>query len=741
VTITGLDVVMGASVSGESGASELTLKLQDEHGPLASATTTFAVDVARALSAPRELWAHLQTMPVLGKLTVEDRRLDQLPAVIAPSETYGRLRADATLSGTLQNPLLNGKAELSSLRFGDSEHALDVCASLNYDKSSGTFNARGELFQPAAGARACLGTRLARASLGGVAAWQKLHNGSSSTDPAWTASGGISFEGLPIETITRVNESGLRGRLFGAVMFEREAALPQVSAQLEVRDTVLDRAQIGTARLGVRSDGRTLSSNVRISEAHGSLSGSLLSTLDWDGPVPTIDTTSPVTANLKADSVDAVLLAPFLQDVLSDVSGKLDANLTARFVAGKTGLEGGVVGTLRMRQGTMKLARLALPLKNVDFSARAEQKGQASLITIDSLSASAQADRPNLSARASLLLTGFRISKGNANVTLRDVPLLVEGQTLATLSGKQIAIALERRPTEMYVALDIPELDAALPNEGSRQLIELSDSPDVAVAQPIAEPRREADPTSLPWRLRFNLGNDVRLSRAELLLPVSGSPEIVLGDETVVRGAVELRAGGRLLLPGIMRAFTIESGSEVSFEGQNDDPRLSFTAATDLPQLHIRAVVRGTFKNPEIHWESDPFHSEDEIKSALLSGSADESTAPGDQSVGNSATNYFGQQLGQKVLGNTALSNLEIKTGSETTADQRSYSTYTASYPITENLWFEGSYKTLQTPDPTEPNANAFSGTFDWRFRRNWSLRTELGNIGAGLDLLWMYRY
>jgi hypothetical protein len=29
----------------------------------------------------------------------------------------------------------------------------------------------------------------------------------------------------------------------------------------------------------------------------------------------------------------------------------------------------------------------------------------------------------------------------------------------------------------------------------------------------------------------------------------------------------------------------------------------------------------------------------------------------------------------------------------------------------------------------------------DWRFRRNWSLRTEVGNIGAGLDLVWQYRY
>ena len=99
--------------------------------------------------------------------------------------------------------------------------------------------------------------------------------------------------------------------------------------------------------------------------------------------------------------------------------------------------------------------------------------------------------------------------------------------------------------------------------------------------------------------------------------------------------------------------------------------------------------------------------------------------------------------MGKQLLANTPLSNLELKAGSETTADQRSYSTYSAAYPITDQLWFEGSYKTLQQQDISSANSNtnAFSGTFDWRFRRNWSLRTEVGNIGAGVDLLWQYRY
>jgi autotransporter translocation and assembly factor TamB len=36
---------------------------------------------------------------------------------------------------------------------------------------------------------------------------------------------------------------------------------------------------------------------------------------------------------------------------------------------------------------------------------------------------------------------------------------------------------------------------------------------------------------------------------------------------------------------------------------------------------------------------------------------------------------------------------------------------------------------------------SAVSTTVEWRFRQNWSLRTEVGTVGGGLDLLYQYRY
>jgi autotransporter translocation and assembly factor TamB len=146
--------------------------------------------------------------------------------------------------------------------------------------------------------------------------------------------------------------------------------------------------------------------------------------------------------------------------------------------------------------------------------------------------------------------------------------------------------------------------------------------------------------------------------------------------------------------------------------------------------------VRGTVREATLRLESDPALSQAEIQALLLGGGGSGEGGGDAQAAGIG----YGADFLSEVLADTPLRNVELRTGSETTADDRSYSTYTAAIPISENIWFEGSYKNLETADASE-RGSAFSGTIDWRFRRNWSLRTEVGTIGTGLDLLWQYRY
>src|SRR6185503_16005158 len=83
-----------------------------------------------------------------------------------------------------------------------------------------------------------------------------------------------------------------------------------------------------------------------------------------------------------------------------------------------------------------------------------------------------------------------------------------------------------------------------------------------------------------------------------------------------------------------------------------------------------------------------------------------------------------------------ALSNFEFRAGQTEEGSQA----YTAGARISDTVWFEGTYRPPEEDTPNEASSD-FSGTVDWRFHRRWSLRTEVGTVGAGLDLLWQYRY
>lgn len=748
----GVDAHAGLNVNGSTGDTDFTLKLDDHRGPLASATLHSTVDLERATKAPEHLVDQLRDTPLVAKVVIDDRPLEELPLPVRPAGVLGRLRTELSLRGSVNQPVFSDKIELKDVRFGESQHdrALDLCGQLDYDKPSGRFGARGELFLPTETTRPCAGSRVAQFSAGGRAEWAKLVGTVPNSEPAWTGTAGLSLEGVPVDVVPALSEAGLMGRAYGALMFDRKNALPEIRAQLEVREAVVQRTRLGTAHLGAHTDGRALKASLQIeqpasgpaagSEAGGTLDGSLQSAVNWDGVVPNIDETRPISGSLKAKNVGAAILAPFLEDVLSEISGKLDANLEATLTPtldanAEEHWTGAAKGSLVLKDGTLQLARLGLRMRNVSLSARADAHDNATLITVDSLSAAAEADRPNVAASGHLWLSGLRASRGNARVTLGGVPFLVEGVTLATLNANDVLIELERKPTEMFVGLTVPELEAKLPQEASRTLIDLGSNESVLVTQPLGEPRLGADGSSLPWRMRFDLGNKVKVTRSDVLIPLSGSPEITLGEELGISGNIELRPGGRVSIPGVSRPFIIESGT-VYFDADGDpsDPRLRITAVCVLPQLRVTAKLSGTFKHLTLRWESDDATlKEPQIVAALLSGDGE-----ADTTTGLSAAGGF---LSKQLLKDTAFSSVEIKAGKETTADQRSYQTYSATFPLTDEIWFEGTYKTLQTQSLSGGSTNAFSGTVDWRFRRNWSLRTEFGNLGTGLDLLWQYKY
>jgi autotransporter translocation and assembly factor TamB len=318
-------------------------------------------------------------------------------------------------------------------------------------------------------------------------------------------------------------------------------------------------------------------------------------------------------------------------------------------------------------------------------------------------------------------------------VNLKRVPLMIQGVSQANLSGSAgLELFPDRDP--VLVAIQLHDLTAALPRSSGRAVLSVDDNPDIDVQQPLREPLRTSKSAGPAWQLAFDLANKVRVTRADMEIPLRGRPVIDLGEKTTVRGDLELEPGGRAQLLG--KGFVIESG-EVHFDTADPaDPHLRVLASWRAPEgTTVYVEVGGTVRQATLRLESDPALSQADIQALLLGGG----TSEGGQA--QAAGLGYGADFVGQLLADTPLQRVELRTSAGTTADAQSYSTYSAAVPVSENVWVELAYKSMDTSGGAVEQRDAASAIIDWRFKRDWSLRTEAGTVGTGVDMLWQYRY
>jgi autotransporter translocation and assembly factor TamB len=520
-----------------------------------------------------------------------------------------------------------------------------------------------------------------------------------------------------------------------------------MSANVEVRKATVDLTPVGAGRLTLRSDGKLVNAELRFAHQKGHLDATARAALEWQGLLPTLDESRPVHIDAQARRFDAVVISPFLRDVFSELSGPVTANVNvvlrknpkAKDDENEPAWTSQIYGNGAMTDGTMQLQALGLELRDVSFGAVARDFGKGTVIEINSLMAKARSNRPNLRGRGSIYIEGLRVLRGSASFSAVDVPLLIEGVSQATATGVATA-TLERQDDEMEVDVQIPQLEAKLPRSSGRNVINVDENKAVTISQPLGEPEEVSGP-AMPWRFVINLGKNVRIRRNDMYVPITGQPVIEIGEQTEVRGFVELEPGGRIQALG--KVFVIESG-RVRFDTDDpSDPHLYATASWRAPDgSTVYIDVQGTLKEARVNFSSDPARPEAEIMALLLGGPApatgqDEEGAGGGAAAAGSAAVGGAAPIVNELLADSPLGSVELRT-----ATYEGQSSYTAAVQITEEVWFETTYRSREAQENT-PGADTVdvSGTVDWRFRRNWSLRTEVGTIGGGLDLLWQYRY
>ncbi|MFO7177409.1 MAG: translocation/assembly module TamB domain-containing protein [Pseudomonadota bacterium] len=730
-TVQGVDAQLGLTFDGTSGDLVTTAKLVDPGGLLATATAHGKLD-PDALLAGTSLVPALLTMPITGKAIVQERRLGDLPEIVQLRGVSGRVRLEATVAGTLQSSELFARGSVQGLEVeaARAEAPLDLCTTLGWSPGARRVTAQGELFLSTERGT-CAGRRVVRYALDG-------RFEGPSRPGEFTGNAVAALEGLPIETVPGLGNQGLTGRISGSVSFSRARGAPVLTAELDLAGTRLEGAPLGNGRIHLRSNQRSVGATLTLSRDAGRLEATAFALLDSSSAVPMLDPKSPIGLRVVARDMDAVILQPILRDVFSEIGGSIDAELTAQLAPRHTAPEelgGEVSGRASLRNGNLQLAGLGLRLHDVSLSARAESAPGETRIVVDALSARAGRRRERLTVqKGKIWLDGLRVARAEGVIEAVELPLLLEGVWQATATTRQgIAFRLRRVPQRMEVDFDVPYLVVALPESSARNVISLAENETIEVIQPLGEPK-ERGGQALPWLLTFTFGRDVKLTRSDLDLPLSGTARVGLAKEVEVGGDLELAPGGRIQVSG--KTFVIESG-EVHFDtGDPGNPRVRIAATWRAPDAtQILAEVSGTLREGRLRLTSDPPRSEQEIHALLLGGSSGE--GGGDAAVTSASV---GADILGTLLVNTPLRRVELRAGSEQSADRRSYSTYSAAVPIGDDIWFEGSYKLLSSGDPNAAT-QAVSGTIDWRFRRNWSLRTEVGTIGTGLDLVWQYRY
>jgi translocation and assembly module TamB len=730
VEIRGIEAQLSADADTATGLLDASLRLIDDDGLLVTAGARLESDMGRLLAVPGDLAAELSTSPVIITAKVEGRRLERLPEPVRPEGSTGVLFLEATLRGTLKEPVLSAKGSVASLVVGDDARPFDVCGRVQYDPSVRRIGLGAEVHLPASGRGACSGRRVALATATGVADLPAIARG----ERGFVGDAELALENTPLELVPALAEAGIAGTVDGRVAMLQTDDLPRVTAALRLEGGAVGTTSLGSGELDLRSDGRVARATLVLASGEGKLAAEGRAGISWDGLVPGLDPTQPVLASTTIANVDAVVLGPLLRDVLSDLTGRLDGAFKVSLVprGNGQGYGGDVTGKATLREGAFQLRGLDMRLSRVSFDAEARKVGGRTVIFVRGMKGASRSEHENIAATADLYLEGLTLTGGRANVNLREVPFLIAGVSKATLSGSA-SLAIERRSDRMHVAVVVPELTAELPRSSGHEVLAVDAHPDIEILQPIAEPTHRRRGESDVWELSFELGRKVRVKRADLDLRLRGRPVVTLADEVAITGDVELLPGGRAQVLG--KVFTMESGEAHFDTGEATNPRIRVLAswrASDGTTIYLE--VRGTYREATLTLRSDPPRTEQEIQALLLGGSSETGDA-------GAAGISYGTDFLAEVLAETPLQGVQIRTSNERGVDDRTYATWAAAVQISDEIWFEGSYKSLESQGPGQQGGYGVSGTVDWRFRRNWSLRTEVGNIGAGLDVVWQYRY
>lgn len=725
LTFSGIELMASATHDGASGSTSVAVSAEQGAERLFTTSADMTLDLAAVIAGKERLQTQIEKRPLLAKVVVPRLDLEGLPGGLRVAGLRGVVRVEGTVRGSLEQPVASLGVRASDVRLGSSGRAepIDLCGSAEYAKASGAFSVGAEVFLPGDGLQAtrapCAGKRVGNVRLNGTAPFDEKQARFS-----WSGTALASLEALPLTTVPQFADAHVTGTASGTLLLDRSGQEPNASAQLTLKDLHVDRFEVGDGTIKLRSDERQAHIDFKVERGSTAVKGSLNTGVSWASEAPALDDAAPIDLALHADNLEASALEPFLNEFVTELRGRVDGDVSVRLLALAQGEESRKVdqigGKLSLQNGSLVLTGLGYRLREVDFTASAERSGKSTLVKIPDLRASAGSKAQNLKAQLQLLLSGFDIVSGSASVNIEGLPLVVDGVTRAHADAKISNLQIKRYPEKMFVDIPFDKLVARLPEQDSRELIDLNENANVTLLQPIAQPKASRDDAT-PWQFAIHLGRNAKVERGALLdLPISGDPNVVLATGVGVSGSVMLERRGAVQMLG--KIFLIEGGAIVFDTPDPADPRLDVRASWRSPDNDtLFMYISGTISKPRVQFD----RPQDQALALLLGGTDAGSTT----NIGIGALDT--------LLADTPLARVQLR--GKDSQDSSKGATYTAAYRASDRVIVEGNYQAAGRENSEQ--AGTVGAAVDYRVTKTVSVRAQLGTIGTGVDLVYQYRY
>jgi translocation and assembly module TamB len=746
-SLTGIDPTLEVKVDGKTGRTTVAADLREGAAELARVDASSDAVPYVDIFSDADPVGSLRRTPFDAKLAIAPRSLAALPAIARPGGFAGELAAQATWHGPVASPVVDARVTIA----GASNQSLlvvpmDLDAAIHFDDGHLDASLGGDVRKQ----------RVLQADAKIAASTADLLAG---VPGAWSGSGHVSLNHFSLRSIAALYDRQVRGTVSGEVRLDGLGRDARGEADLRVDGLQVNGAALKGGNLHLAATGDAIDGQVRIDAADGFLDGKLHLPSRWGGEVaPTIDLTRSGSASLSAKNLRAAFLLPFAPSSVTELDGRIDADVRADVEPGSRSVRPS--GTIALQDGLFELATFGTEFHDVAALLTMTPDG---IVRLEQASASGVTGSVRAAATARVDAAGLVGARVEVQMPPKDpLPLVFDGVPMGAIDGR-FTLGVDRGAQGFDVKVDVPAAHIELPTgAATRDAQALGDVEGVAVGVrsrdaafvPIALDRsRDVAPDAAaarkaPVHIAVKLGNDFRVSRgSDLDIGLQGQPDIVLNDETRVTGQIRLRPGGRLDVQG--KSFEIESGA-VTFVGADPaNPQVVLTAGWSAPEgTRIYADFIGPLKGAQVKLRSSPAKTQNEILALLLYGSADDATdqtSTGDTAnqsmLASAAGGAATQQLNQALGGvNRALDKLGLGGGISTKIDTSQVNPRPeVAVQIARDISLQVAW-VLGAPPLTQPDLTFL--TLDWRFLRKWSLETTVGDAGTSIvNVIWQHRY